>query len=171
MLVQVIALTVSYLNGNVAAVAGEKTELKTNISYFNDRPMLISQYSTVDNISAENTETNKNLLISKSQIAYYPTGSETISYVTVTENLKKERYYFDNRDNCIEYRLEENGVVTQAEKYTHNPYWIGREKQSDPKEVVAKAARTSLNKTSLDAYTFVPGDTETTIIDQFNNPS
>ena len=111
------------------------------------------------------------MLISKSQIAYYLAGSDTVSYVTVTENLKKERYYFDSWDNCIEYRLEENGVVTQAEKYTHNPYWIGDEKQSDPKEVVIKAAKTSLFKTSLDSYAFVSGDTETTIIDQFNNPS
>ena len=164
-------LTISYLNGNISSVAEEKTGLKTDISYSNNRPTLLSQYSTVDNIAAENTETSKNLLISKSQIAYNPAGSDTINYVTITENLKKERYYFDSWDNCIEYRLEENGVVTQAEKYTHNPYWIGDEKQSDPKEVVIKAAKTSLYKTSLDSYTFVSGDTETTIIDQFNNPS
>ena len=122
-------MTLSYLNGNISSVVEEKTGVKTSISYSNNRPTLLSQYSTVDNIFTEDTETNKNLLISKSQIAYYPTGSNTINYVTVTENLKKERYYFDSWDNCTEYRLEENGVVTQAEKYTHNPYWIGEEKQ------------------------------------------
>lgn len=58
----------------------------------------------------------------------------------------------------------------QREQYTHNPYWIGDEQQSDPKEGVITAARSSLNKTALDSYSFVAGDAETTVIDQFNNP-
>lgn len=95
---------------------------------------------------------------------------------TVTEDQTKEKYLFDGNGNCTGYRKAEYDnesaqyLVVAAEEYTHNPYWIGDEQQSDPKEVVVSAARSSLYTTALGSYSFVSGDTETTVINQFNNP-
>ena len=82
----------------------------------------------------------------------------------MTEKYVAERYYFDESGNCTGYRKADFDVasnqylVCTAEQYTHNPYWIGSEQQIDPKEVIIRAACSSLYKTALDSYVFESGD-------------
>lgn len=168
-------LTITYSNNNIYSLKETKNGLLTYIYYSYNRPTQISHYSTVDNIAVDG-ETTGNKFISQVIIAYNPYSSYPITSTTVTDNLVAERYYFDASGNCTGYRKADFDIasnqylVSVAEQYTHNPYWIGSEQQSDPKEVVITAARSSLNNTALDSYSFVSGDTETTVIDQFNNP-
>lgn len=168
-------LTITYSNNNIYSLKETKNGLLTYIYYSYNRPTQISHYSTVDNIAVDG-ETTGNKFISQAIISYNPYSSYPITATAVTDNLVAERYYFDTCGNCTEYRKADFDIarnqylVSAAEQYTHNPYWIGDEQQSDPKEVVITAARSSLNKTALDSYSFVAGDAETTVIDQFNNP-
>ena len=168
-------LTITYLNNNIYSLKETKNGLLTYIYYSYNRPTQISHYSTVDNIAVDG-ETTGNKFISQAIISYNPYSSYPITATAVTDNLVAERYYFDTCGNCTEYRKADFDIarnqylVSAAEQYTHNPYWIGDEQQSDPKEVVITAARSSFNKTALDSYSFVAGDAETTVIDQFNNP-
>ncbi len=170
-------ITLAYSGNNISSIKEAKKGLISYISYSYNRPIQITHYSTVDDISLDSISTGSNKFISQCMIAYVPSGSYPITNTTVTENLTMERYFFDNGGNCTGYRkalfdsASQQYLVSEAENYTHNPYWIGSEKQSDPKEVVISAAKSSLNITALDSYSFVAGDTETTHIDQFNNPT
>ena len=168
-------LTISYSGNNIYSLRETKNGLLTYIYYSYNRPTQISHYSTVDNIAVDG-QTTGNKFISQAMISYNPYSSYPITATTVTENLVAERYYFDANGNCTGYRKADfdeasnQYLVSAGEQYTHNPYWVGSTQQSDPKEVVISAARSSLNKTALDSYVFESGDMETTVIDQFNNP-
>ena len=169
-------VSLAYSNNNIYSIKEEKRGLISYINYSYNRPINITHYSTVDNISLNEASTGSNIFMSQCIITYIPGASYPITNTTVTENLAMERYYFDDKGNCTGYRkaifdsASQQYLVSEAEQYTHNPYWIGSEKQSDPKEVVVYAAKSSLNKTTIDSYSFVAGDTKTTVIDQFNNP-
>lgn len=64
--------------------------------------------------------------------------------------------------------VEENGVITKAEQYEFQSYWNGNMPQDNPRSVTKTAAPSSLYKVGLESYSFVTGDTETTVLDQFN---
>lgn len=89
---------------------------------------------------------------------------------TITADGAKERYYFNTDNNLKEYRLEEGGVMSKAEQYVYNPYWKGSTKQRDPKVVTTSTTKESLRGKALTNFVFTAGDTETTTLDQFENP-
>ena len=60
--------------------------------------------------------------------------------------------------------------MSKAEQYVYNPYWNGSSKQSDPKIVTISTTKESLRGKTLTNFAFIAGDTETTTLDQFENP-
>lgn len=93
-----------------------------------------------------------------------------MNYVTITEDSHAEKYIFDSNRNCSAHYVSENGVVTKAEQYEYVPYWKGTAAQSNPRSVTKYAKKDTLYKTALTSFVFTVGDTETTTLDQFNNP-
>ena len=53
----------------------------------------------------------------------------------------------------------------------YTSYWSGATKQENPRSVVKQAEIGTLNKSGLESYKFSAGDTETTTLDSFENPS
>ena len=93
-----------------------------------------------------------------------------MNYVTITEDSHADKYIFDGNRNCSAHYVSENGVVTKAEQYEYVPYWKGTAAQSNPRSVTKYAKKDTLYKTALTSFVFTVGDTETTTLDQFNNP-
>ena len=86
----------------------------------------------------------------------------------VRENSKEE--YYTNGDSIYEYRLIENNVVVDAERYEYIPYWSKMNANEDPKEVVIKAKKDTLYITSVENFLFEKGDTVTTYLNEYNKP-
>ena len=156
-------VTLEFSGDNLSSVKEEKCKLKTKLTYSGNVLIKAAQYSLVSEIGLTNSS-EKETLQSTLEIAYKN------GYTTLTEGAVRERYYFNQEGNCTEYRKEENGVVTEAEQYEYVPYWKGTTKQTNPRNVIKQAEISTLNKKSLENYTFSAGDTETTTLDSFNNP-
>lgn len=167
-------LTIDYSGNNIYTLKEAKRGLKTYCYYSYNRPTCFIHYSMANNISVNGSTAGEQFII-ETQIVYNPSGSYPLTSTTITDNLTAERYYFDANGNCTGYRkadwdtASDKYLVTEAEGYTHKPYWIGSVRQNEAKEVTVKAERSTLNKTPLDSYVFAVGETETTEIDQFNN--
>ena len=158
-----------YDEENLLSVSEEKTKLQSVLEYTNNKASGIKEYSLVKKISNGKTE-EEYVEINSVGISYEEDDYCHIQSVTITEDRRRERYYFTEDRNCREYRLEENGMVTKAEQYEYVPYWKGTEKQTDPKRVRTKAKKSSLY-TSMDNFSFEAGDVETVTLNQFNHPA
>ena len=161
-------ISLVYLNKNIIEVIEEKNKLKTTISYLNNKPNLISNY--INAVKINNGE------ITEGQ-TYVETITLTFEYslygdmITNMRNGKvAERYYFNAVGYLTEYRVEEDKVVTKAEKYLYVPYWIGSGEQPDPRKVTTKADKTCLYTTTLDNFVFVDGESKEDWLNQFNMP-
>lgn len=138
---------------SVKSSNGFYSTIETNKSYID-----IKNYSTVSRIS-NNAVVNSpiNQMISEYSISYttyYPT---TVS----DKNGIVEYYHFNNEGRNTAYYLEENSKVVKAEKYEYVRY---------QKDKVTMAKKDTLNKTSYNNFSFVVGDYQDTILDEFNNP-
>lgn len=160
-------LILGYTNNNITSVVEQKKKLWTNIAYSLNRPTYIKNYLIKD-ISKE-VNINNAVELEILAISFLQKTNLTMNHVTLTNDKIRERYYFDDINNLCEYRLEKDGVVTQAEQYEYISYWNGTTMQTNPRSVTRKAKKSSLFTNSLDGYNFVVGDTETTTIDQFEN--
>ena len=161
--------TISYSNNNIKSITEAKNALKTNLSYQNNQLRYIDNYSTINGIPKTNISEELGL-ISSIVITYTQATSTGTNTVMVTEENHAEKYIFDAEGNCTGHYTTENGIVTEAEEYEYEPYWKGSEKQSNPRSVTKYAQRDSLNKTPMSSFTFTAEVTETTTLDQFNNP-
>lgn len=162
-------ITFGYLNNNITLVKEEKNALRTNLSYNANKLSSVNNYSTIDGIPKTNTS-EVSSLISSTTITYSQTANTIMNYVTITEDSHAEKYIFDSNRNCSAHYVSENGVVTKAEQYEYVPYWKGTAAQSNPRSVTKYAKKDTLYKTALTSFVFTVGDTETTTLDQFNNP-
>ena len=156
-------------NNTITAVSEQKSRRKTSIAYSGQSPSSFTYYSLVSAI-AHGGAIDGTVQTGKVQVSYQRNTNLTMNYVTIKEDSVRERYYFNTDNNLKEYRLEENNKVTKAEQYEYVPYWNGTSAQTNPRSVTRTAARSSLYSKSLDSYTFVTGDTETTTLDSFDNP-
>ena len=160
-------LILGYTNNNITSVVEQKNKLWANIAYTLNRPTYIKNYLIKD-ISKE-VNINNAIELEMLSVSFVQKTNLTMNYVTLTNDKIRERYYFDNNNNLCEYRLEKDGVVTQAEQYEYISYWNGTTMQNNPRSVTKKAKKSSLFTNTLDGYSFVVGDTETTTLDQFEN--
>ena len=158
-----------YLNNNITLVKEEKNALRTNLSYNANKLSSVNNYSTIDGIPKTNTS-EVSSLISSTTITYSQIANTIMNYVTITEDSHADKYIFDSNRNCSAHYVSENGVVTKAEQYEYVPYWKGTAAQSNPRSVTKYAKKDTLYKTALTSFVFTVGDTETTTLDQFNNP-
>lgn len=90
--------------------------------------------------------------------------------VLVTGKNYREKYIFNLNGSLSACYVEANGVVTKAEQYEFQSYWNGNMLQDNPRSVTKTAAPSSLYKVGLESYSFIVGDTETMVLDQFNKP-
>ena len=157
-------VTLKFTGTNLTEITEEKGKRKTKLTYTGNVVTKAETYSMVEEIGPEMSEAGETL-VSTLTIGY------TADTATVSEEAVRERYYFKEDGNCIEYRKEDNGVVTAAEQYEYVPYWSGATKQENPRSVVKQAEIGTLNKSGLESYKFSAGDTETTTLDSFENPS
>ena len=97
----------------------------------------------------------------------FPVLSDTLVTFNLDETVvddkrgTKEYYVFGANGNLTQYLLEEQSKVTKAERYTFTPYLTDR---------VEYARKDTLNVSPKTSFAFVAEDTETTELDQFNNP-
>ncbi len=161
-------ITFGYDGVNIDFVQEAKNKLQSNIEYVGGKPNRICHYSTVGQVS-HGDSTEATVFMGNTQLSFVQNTNGTMNYVTIIQDEVKGRYYFNADNNVREYRLDENGVVTKAEQYEYVPYWNGSATQSNPRSVTIQAHKDSLYQKNLDQYTFVAGDTETTVLDQFNN--
>ena len=159
----------SYSGDNITGVNEEKQKLYAGINYNAGKPSIIFNQSTVSSISKDESLTLATTLDSV-EFSFVQNDNSTMNYVTITADGAKERYYFNTDNNLKEYRLEEGGVMSKAEQYVYNPFWKGSTKQSDPKVVTTSTTKESLRGKTLTNFVFTAGDTETTTLDQFENP-
>ena len=152
---------------NIAAVENETDKLKATLGYSGNKLISITQYSTVVGISMYNI-TDGSRQISTINIDYSDDNiNDLITHVQINYEQSKERFSFDTDCNLKSYYREENGAVVEAEQYEYVPYWKDQIKQSNPCKVIKKAKKSSLYVTPLSSYIFSVGDTETTILNQF----
>ena len=151
-------INITYYGNYITSIAEEKNNLYAKVLYNGSKPSAIINGSSVD------TD------IDTVYFSFVQNNNSTMNYVTITTDKSKERYYFNADNNLKEYRMEEGGVMSKAEQYVYNPYWKGSTKQSDPKVVTTSTTKESLRGKTLTNFVFTAGDTETTTLDQFENP-
>ena len=151
-------INITYYGNYITSIAEEKNNLYAKVLYNGSKPSAIINGSSVD------------IDIDTVYFSFVQNNNSTMNYVTITTDKSKERYYFNADNNLKEYRMEEGGVMSKAEQYVYNPYWKGSTKQSDPKVVTTSTTKESLRGKTLTNFVFTAGDTETTTLDQFENP-
>lgn len=195
-------LTVNCDGDNISWLSEDKNALQTTIEYSEDKPIKFQHLSLKESISVDIDDTisayvenTEDMLIAETEIMYGADtiDEKTITHTTITDKLVKEKYFFDENLNCIEYRKAEATMVkegkkyllTVAEQYLREDNWVGKGQQDKRKEVVISAKRSVLDEkginedifetydaeTTIDETFFEKYDTETTIFDQFNNPT
>lgn len=163
-------VNITYYENYITSIAEEKNKLYANISYSGGKPTVITNRSSVDNGVKDEESSSPSTVIDTVNLTFVKNSDLTMNYVTISTDKSRERYYFDEDNNAKEYRLEEGGVMSKAEQYVYNPYWKGSTKQSDPKVVTTSTTKESLRGKTLTNFVFTAGDTETTTLDQFENP-
>lgn len=161
-------LEFSYVTDKILSLEEKKNGLKTSISYLNNRVSRFSHELLKKKIANGKCEGFSRSL-SQMSFLYNLTSEGEISHVLIEENPIKEDYYFNTQGACTEYTLREDGVYTKAEKYEYTPYWIGNEKQTNPKYESKRVKKEYLYGSTI-AYDTDKIDVETTTLDQFNNP-
>ncbi len=159
-----IALGYDYYK-NLDYVKNVKTGVKAE--YFSSGTRLdnICHYSTLNNIGKYGTiECDE--FISTVGITYEP-GFKFSPSVRIDDAQTSEVFDFDEDGNCLAYTRARNGIVVQSEKYEYTPYWIGEQRQENPKLIIKRTPETMLNWFYLDEFTFDEYDTETIYFNQF----
>ena len=80
---------------------------------------------------------------------------KTNVFIEDVENKVIEKYTFNQDSYLKAFYVQKDGVVTRAEEYEYVPYYIGKVAQENPREVLRKASKESLHKTSLENFVFV----------------
>ena len=148
-------------NDCIECVENTKTCLHSVITYDDFAPISIKTYA--DSIAEDK-------LLSQIGIDYELGSDSIISSVVLlnSKEQKREKYQFNGYGKLYQYLTEVDGVVVDAKLYEHTPYWVGDQKQTNPKYTVYHADKAYLYKDSLDTYAFMDKYNESTIINQFN---
>lgn len=162
-------VNITYYGNCITSIAEEKNKLYANISYSGGKPTVITNGSSVGNVVKDKKCSSTNTVIDTVNLTFVQNSNLTMNYVTISTDKSRERYYFDEDNNAKEYRLEEGGEMSKAEKYSYTPYWKGSTAQSDPKIVTTSTTKASLFGKTLENFVFESGDTETTTLNQFEN--
>ena len=162
-------VNITYYGNYITSIAEEKNKLYANISYSGGKPTVITNGSSVGNVVKDKKCSSTNTVIDTVNLTFVQNSNLTMNYVTISTDKSRERYYFDEDNNAREYRLEEGGEMSKAEKYSYTPYWKGSTAQSDPKIVTTSTTKASLFGKTLENFVFESGDTETTTLNQFEN--
>ena len=162
-------VNITYYGNYITSIAEEKNKLYANISYSGGKPTVITNGSSVGNVVKDKKCSSTNTVIDTVNLTFVQNSDLTMNYVTISTDKSRERYYFDEDNNAKEYRLEEGGEMSKAEKYSYTPYWKGSTAQSDPKIVTTSTTKASLFGKTLENFVFESGDTETTTLNQFEN--
>ena len=162
-------INITYYGNYITSIAEEKNKLYANISYSGGKPTVITNGSSVGNVVKDKKCSSTNTVIDTVNLTFVQNSNLTMNYVTISTDKSRERYYFDEDNNAKEYRLEEGGEMSKAEKYSYTPYWKGSTAQSDPKIVTTSTTKASLFGKTLENFVFESGDTETTTLNQFEN--
>ena len=139
---------------NIVTVS-DSNQLKTDITY-GKTTIELKEYSKVSTIPYTQALADN-----------FPVLSDTLVTFNLDETVvddkrgTKEYYVFGANGNLTQYLLEEQNKVTKAERYTFTPYLTDR---------VEYARKDTLNVSPKTSFVFVAEDTETTELDQFNNP-
>ena len=139
---------------NIVTVS-DSNQLKTDIIY-GEKTVSLKEYSKVSTIP-----------YTQALVDNFPVLSDTLVTFNLDETVvddkrgTKEYYVFGANGNLTQYLLEEQNKVTKAERYTFTPYLTDR---------VEYARKDTLNVSPKTSFVFVAEDTETTELDQFNNP-
>ena len=144
-----------YIITSVSSSDGEKCVLD-----YNGKLNSITKYATIDKIpdGASLAQAEENIITTVNiQCAAQPYQT-----VITDEDGNKEIYRFSTDKTLSEYYQEVNGLVVKAERYEYEPY-------TNRKTI--KATRNSLNKKSFNDYVFEEGETTTTLLDIYNNPT
>ena len=148
----------TYYGNYITKISEEKNNLYAKVLYSGSKP------SAIINGSSDDTD------IDTVYFSFIQNNNSTMNYVTISTDKLSERYYFGADNNVKEYLLEEGGEMSKAERYSYTPYWNGSSKQSDPKVIITSTTKESLRGKTLTNFVFIAGDTETTTLDQFENP-
>ena len=139
---------------NIVTVS-DSNQLKTDVTY-GKNTIELKEYSKVSTIPYTQALADN-----------FPVLSDTLVTFNLDETVvddkrgTKEYYAFGANGNLTQYLLEEQNKVTKAERYTFTPYLTDR---------VEYARKDTLNVSPKTSFVFVAEDTETTELDQFNNP-
>ena len=139
---------------NIVTVS-DSNQLKTDVTY-GKTTIELKEYSKVSTIPYTQALADN-----------FPVLSDTLVPFNLDETVvddkrgTKEYYVFGANGNLTQYLLEEQNKVTKAERYTFTPYLTDR---------VEYARKDTLNVSPKTSFAFVAEDTETTELNQFNNP-
>ncbi len=127
--------------------------------------------SFVDNIPA-GADNATAVPMSSMQIlrAEYPSYQEVEVTFIYSPSNAKELYCLRDENVLFSYTKEEGGVVVAAERYSHTPYWEETHRTNAGKYIVRHARKSNLYISSLENFTYVDGETETTIFNQWELP-
>ena len=130
--------------------------LKTRVNYAAGKLSSVYDYSTASAIKHGEVTTSGDI-----QLGYH-----TVSYTEVTTTISnqdgnKAKYLFDDNEFVVGEIVEESGKVVSAKMYDYIPY---------SKNNIQYAKKDILNKYALSNFDFVAGDTESTVLNAFNNP-
>ena len=162
-------VNITYYGNYITSIAEEKNKLYANISYSGGKPTVITNGSSVGNVVKDKKCSSTNTVIDTVNLTFVQNSNLTMNYVTISTDKSRERYYFDEDNNAKEYRLEEGGEMSKAEKYSYIPYWKGSTAQSNPRIVTTTTTKASLFGKTLENFVFESGETETTTLNQFEN--
>ncbi len=158
-------------SGNICIVTEKKQQLKSTLTQTNNTLSIVNE-SLVNVVKLDEMPTDATFesgILSRYNFEFVKNEHQGMDYVLVTTDKYRERYVFGLNKSLTEYYLEENGVVTKAERYEYQSYWNGNMPQDNPRSVTRQAKKSSLHKYGLDSYVFEEGDSERTTLNQFNN--
>lgn len=158
-------------SGNICIVTEKKQQLKSTLTQTNNTLSIVNE-SLVNIVKPDEMQTDATFesgVLSQYDFEFVKNEYQEMDYVLVTTDKYRERYVFGLNKSLTEYYLEENGVVTKAERYEYQSYWNGNMPQDNPRSVTKQAKKSSLHKYGLYSYAFEEGDSERTTLNQFNN--
>ena len=136
-------------------VSGDK--LKARLNYTSNKLSSVYEYSLVSNIK------HGSIVESNEKLIDYHTLTYAFAATTIVDgDGNKEKYLFDEDEFVVGEFIEENNRVVSAKLYDYVPY---------TKNNIQYAKKDSLNKYALTNFNFDAGDTESTILNAFNNPT
>ncbi|MDE7395565.1 MAG: hypothetical protein K2M95_05570 [Clostridiales bacterium] len=149
-------ITLSYNDTQLSAIGSSKEA--ASLSY-DDVCLAGVTYKSLQTQIGHDEMQNGITVLSSLSIAYTDTQTTVTASADVTT---VETYRFGEKGGLLEYYLEEDGVVTKAERYDYEQY-------SRDNTICAK--NETLYKSPLSAFEFVAGEYENTTLNDFNNPT